>query len=154
MGRMLTWMSKPDTAIPDNSWAGFLDYMAAASILLIVVAVVVTILCYTASAKRRKIFAVDHLFAPYTPMNWILMAIPAAFVAGSICLWQYDAALETTEGRWGIALQLTILTGALSALLSYLLIILIPSFTPAKFRYRPAPFLAKKAMAAKTGGRN
>ena len=50
MGQLLFWMSKPDSGIPDNSWAGFLDLMAAMTALVILVTVVIIILCYTSAA--------------------------------------------------------------------------------------------------------
>ena len=147
MGRLLFWMSKPDSGIPDSSWAGFLDLMAAMTALVILVTVVITILCYASAAGRRKVYFLDDLFASYTPMRWILLAIPAALVAGGLCFWQYEGALDSTEGRWGVALQIALLNGVLSAMIAYLFIILVHRFTPAKFRYRPAPYLQKKRVA-------
>jgi hypothetical protein len=140
-------MSKPDSGIPDSSWAGFLDLMAAMTALVILVTVVITILCYASAARRRKVYFLDDLFASYTPMRWILLAIPAALVAGGLCFWQYEGALDSTEGRWGVALQIALLNGVLSAMIAYLFIVLVPRFTPAKFRYRPAPYLHKKRVA-------
>jgi hypothetical protein len=83
--------------------------MAAMTALVILVTVVITILCYTSAAGRRKVYFLDDLFASYTPMRWILLAIPAALIAGSLCFWQYEGALDSTEGRWGVALQIALL---------------------------------------------
>ncbi|HLK63014.1 MAG TPA: hypothetical protein VKU19_06220 [Bryobacteraceae bacterium] len=148
MGRLLFWMSKPDSGVPDSSWVGFLDLMAAMTALVTLVTVVITILCYSSAAGRRKVYVLDDLFASYTPMRWILLAIPAALLAGGLCFWRYEGALDSTEGRGGVALQIILLNGMVSAMIAYLLIILVHRFTPAKFRYRPAPYLHKRRVGS------
>ena len=144
MGRILIWLDKPDSGIPDTSWDGFLDSMAAVAVWAVIVTVVLTVIFYTAAARRRKIYFPGDLFATYSPMYWIFLALPSAILSGAVCFWQYEGALNSTQGRLGVVLQIVFLIGIASALLSYLLIVVVPGFTPAKFRYRAAPYLHKR----------
>ena len=100
MGRIFFWMNKPDPGIPDTAWAAFLDWLAAMTIVTVAVIVVLTVLLYARSARQRRIFSISDVFAPYTPMRWILLALAGAVLAGVLCLWQYQTSLSTLDGEW------------------------------------------------------
>lgn len=147
MDRLFFWLMKPDPGIPDNAWIVFLGTLASITAFVVLVTVVLTMLFYTGAASRRRVYFPSDLFAPYTPMRWILLALPGALVAGGLCYWQYSEALGSTGGELGVSLQIALLNGVLSALISYLLIAFVGKFTPAKFRYRPAPYRHKPKAA-------
>jgi hypothetical protein len=143
MGRLFFFLSKPDPLIADDAWMGFLDGMAAMAAIVVLATVGVTILSYMIATRRRKVYVPDDLFAPFTPMYSLLWAIAGALAAAVLCFSQYLPALESSEGRLGIAAQIALVTGVLCALISYLLIAFAP-VTPRKYAYRPAAFLHKR----------
>jgi hypothetical protein len=142
MGRFFFFLDKPEL-IPDDMWATFLDGMAAMAAFVVLATVGVTILSYVIAARRRKVHVPDDLFAPFTPMYSLLWAIAGALAAGVLCFTQYLPALDSSEGRFGVTAQIALVTGALCALISYLLIAFAP-ITPKKYAYRPASFLHKR----------
>ena len=139
MGRMFFWMREaPDqTHIVTQTWNAFLDSMAGTSVGLIVVVTFLIVMLYTGSARRRRVHVPNDLFAAYTPMYWLLLAVLAAITAGCVCAWQYHDLLPAeSTGQLDTSLYIGIWTGLWTFVLGYLAI-LTPGITPAKFRYRP-----------------
>ena len=139
MGKVFFWMTEsPDPCqIVTQTWNAFLDSMAAASVGVIVVITLLIVILYAGSAKRRRIHTPDDLFAAYTPMYWLLLAVVAAVVAGCTCAWQYhDLLPPESGGQISTSISIGVWTGLWTFVLGYLAI-LIPGITPAKFRYRP-----------------
>jgi ABC-type Fe3+ transport system permease subunit len=137
MGSLLFWMNKPDPKIADLAWNGFLDTMAAVTLAALLAAVIAIVWLYAVSARRRRVFFPGDLFTAYTPLWWLLLAVPAGLLAGGFCFSQYEDMLKFTEGRMGLVAQFTMLVIVLSATISYFLIVAVGPLTPAKFRGRP-----------------
>jgi sterol desaturase/sphingolipid hydroxylase (fatty acid hydroxylase superfamily) len=140
MGQIFFWIAKPTPFIPDTTWAAFKDGMAAMGAIVVAVVVVVTLLLYRESARRRKVLHPGDLFAPYTPMYSIFIAVAGALFVGIWCSLQYVPSLATSEGQFGVSAQIGLVCGLAAACISYLLIAFVSDLTPAKFCYRPFPF--------------
>jgi hypothetical protein len=141
MGSFLSLLQeKPLPDIPDTSWAAFLDGIAAFTVLIVLGFTLLTLLAYALWARKKKIHFIYDLFAPYTPLAWIFLCIPAGLVAGGYCFWQYYQVLSVNEGGLLIAAKIAALAIFITGLASYVLILCIPGLTPRKFRYRAAPF--------------
>jgi uncharacterized membrane protein len=137
MGKFFFWMvDPPDPQILVESWTNFLDLVAAVSIILIVVTVILTAWLYSVSANRRKIHVPNDLFAPYTPMRWLLLALVPLIITGGVAAWKYQDMLSSGVGEASTAVQVALWSGLLTFLLAYTAM-LLPHITPAKFRYRP-----------------
>jgi hypothetical protein len=146
MHRLLFWMSEPyDHQVAQVDWERYVDSMSWMCFLLVLLALAVMLLGYEASARRRKIQRPADLFAPYTPLLWLLVAAPAGIAAGVIAAVSYEAHLgEQATGALPVGMQFAILTLAAALSFGYAAM-LAPGITPAKFRYRPwKPFLQKR----------
>ncbi|MEK7752161.1 MAG: hypothetical protein AAB654_09620 [Acidobacteriota bacterium] len=153
MNRIFFWMhDPPDGNILGEDWEQYLNSMAASYILVVLLAVLATVLIYRAAAARKKIHAPPDVFAPYTPIYWLCLSVPAGIVMAMICIWTYGEKFGDQAG----GLTYTATTLALWTFLGCLLLgylgILIPGITPPKFRYRPLwPFCRKRGL--RTGGK-
>ena len=137
MGRFFFWMvDPPSPQILAESWANYLDLVAAVSISLILITVVFTTWMYWISARHRRVHEPSDLFAPYTPMRWLLLALVPLAVCAGVAAWKYQDMLNSGEGEASIAMQVALWSGLLTFLLAYAAM-LLPHITPAKFRYRP-----------------
>lgn len=139
MGSMFFWRQNPPGTgqISVEKWTQFLDSMASISLLIIAVTVLIIVAGYSYSAANRKVRQPEDVFATYTPMFWLFVALLAALAAGGICWWQYGDALgENAPGVEAFAFEIALWTGLWSFLLAYA-VMLVPGVTPQKFRYRP-----------------
>lgn len=145
MGYLLDWwLNKPDEGISDTSWMAFLNTMSIVLLLAVSVTVIFTLICYRLVARRRKIFSLEDVFAPFTPMYSVFWSVAAGVMVALAVSSQYAATLDTTQGEFGILLRLATVSVIAAAAISYLLIIAVPPLTPDKFRYRPAPYLHRR----------
>jgi hypothetical protein len=136
---MFFWMQNPpDTVnILGERWSEYLDTMASACLFVVIVFVVLTLLLYSSSAARKKIRLPADVFAPYTPIYWLCLSIPAGILMAVICVWTFaDMLGDKAGGIAHTAATLALWAFVWTLLLSYLGI-LIPGITPPKFRYRP-----------------
>jgi hypothetical protein len=147
MGSMLSWMGKPNVLIPDDVWDGFLNNVAPLFYAIVLATILLTLAIYHFSAKRRRVSSVNDVFATFTPMFWILLAIPGGILACVLCIVNYP--VEFALGGRSFCLEMLFLGCLLIALVSYLLIVFVPALTPAKFRYRPAAYLHRRKTASR-----
>lgn len=153
MSRIFFWMQvPPDGNILGENWDQYLNTMAAIYLLVVLLAVVATVLIYRAAAASKKIHVPDDVFAPYTPIYWLCLSVPAGIAMAIICVWTYGKTFgEQAGGMEYTAATLGWWTFLTCLVLGYLGI-LIPGITPAKFRYRPLWLLCRK-WGVRTGGK-
>jgi heme/copper-type cytochrome/quinol oxidase subunit 2 len=156
MEKMFFWMQDPiDMLIKEDKWAKFLEFMSMVSVITIGVTVVLIVVFYALSARARKIHQPGDLFAPYTPMYWLLLSLIACLVVGVVCASYYHADLDpkpnaAVDGLFVVSTELALWTGLWTFLLSYILIAFTPC-TPPKFKYRPRwLFVRSKGVRAGT----
>jgi hypothetical protein len=134
---MFFWLQDPlDISIAQKDWTSFLDLMAASTLLIIIVSIFAIDSLYSWSAVKRKVHHPDDLFAPYTPMRWLLLSVVAGLIAAGVCLVQYWDRFPNAVGSVPAATSIGFWTLFWSLLIGYI-IILVPGSTPPKFRYRP-----------------
>ena len=135
---LLFWMDNPpDPDIEFLRWQAFREVMANWVLGAVLVATAIILLCYFIHASRRKIRSASDLFAAYTPMYWLWLAVLPGIVVFLIYWLDYskifhDSPISYMSGAVVVSLWTTFLT----LVVSYLLM-LMPGVTPAKFRYRP-----------------
>jgi len=148
MNSVLFWVSSFDKEVPFENWERFINAMGFVVILTVVLSVFAIAALYNWSAFRKRISTPGDLFAPYTPMYWLLLCILSGLTAGVISAVEYDAILGTegTTGAGKFVVSTEIFGGTLLSvcLLAWLCILLMPFLTPSKFRYRPLWLFVKR----------
>ncbi len=135
---LLFWMDNPpDPDIEFLRWQGFREVMANWVLGAVLVATAIILCCYIIHVSRRMIRTASDLFAAYTPMYWLCLAILPGIVVFAIYARDYSkifsgSPISYMSGAVVVALWTTFLT----LFVAYLLM-LLPGVTPAKFRYRP-----------------
>lgn len=139
---LLPWMDfPPDPNIDLKRWLAFRQVMANWLLVAVLVTMVGILIAYAVHARRKKIHAPSDLFASYTPMYWLALAVVPGVVIFFIYKRDYGRIFNTSpisymSGAVGVALWTILLT----ILLAYLTM-LFPHVTPPKFRYRPYWFI-------------
>lgn len=139
---ILPWMRlPPDPNMELTTWSGFHTEMAAAVILCVTLVTTAIIILYSLSAHRKRIHTPKDLFAPYTPMRWLLLSVVSAVAMFLVYAIRYErffsgARVSYTSGAPWVALW----AGFLTLLAAYFLMWL-PFITPARFKYRPRRLL-------------
>ena len=145
MGMLLFWQwSPPDPDMAVTLWRTFLDDMAGWLVGCVALGVVLISVCYSVHARRKPIRQADDVFASYTPMAWLAVAVvPAAVLF--VAYWsEFDRLFSQTRVSWvGGAVALAVAGGLATLVLSYAAMWL-PLITPRKFRYRPRAFLMRQ----------
>ncbi len=127
----------PDPDIEFLHWQAFRKMMANWVLGAVLIAIAVILCCYSIHAARRKIRTASDLFAAYTPMYWLWLAVLPGVAVFLAYRHEYPKIFaESPISYLSGAVVVGLLTTFLTFLVSYLLM-LIPGVTPAKFRYRP-----------------
>lgn len=142
MGILFGWLSSPPD-VAQEDWANFLNLYSFVFLVVLALTVLGTVLGYRSAARHYRVFSASDVFRPFTPMRWLLLAFAGATVAALVGLFQFHATLNTWAGAPGFASLMFLLTGLLSAILSYLLIVFWTDLTPPHLQFRPAPYLHK-----------
>lgn len=114
--------------------------VAMAALMVIIVFALGTVFGYAYSARSRKIRASRDVYRSYWRMFlWLLLALPACFVA----IWiAFSASKDLLEDyatfRWEFSIEVGFITAFLCVVVSYFAIAFGPkALTPNKLRYRP-----------------
>ena len=150
MGMLLFWQwNPPDPEMAVTLWRTFLDIMAGWLVPCVLVCVVVTAACYSAHARSKRIRQSGDVFASYTPIVWLVLAVaPAAILF--VAYWiEFERVFPAARVSWvGGATMLAVVGGLATLILSYWAMWL-PLITPRKFRYRPRTLLMKRSLTRK-----
>jgi hypothetical protein len=136
MGSLLLWMqTPPEPEMPLQVWQAFLDTMATYLLISIVVGVAVMSLCYGLHTRLRHIRSPHDVFAPFTPLAWLAVALlPAAMmVYGYASEFRLSFPIARTSEYGGGTLA--VIAAFVTLVAGYLL--MWTPLTPRKFRYRP-----------------
>jgi hypothetical protein len=137
MGGFFFWMGDPPVQdILALSWTNYVNSMGAIALMVTGTTILAIGGLYFLTASRRKVFEPADLFAPYTPMYWLLLSILPVLAVGGVAGWTYEDALNSSVGQASTSLQMGLWSGLVTLAFSYALM-LFPGITPAKFRYRP-----------------
>jgi len=133
-----------------KDWDTYLDKVALATVVILLITVLSIVGLYAYFARRRRILSPANLFQPYDCMLWLLLSLPAGFIAGIIA-GLTDLPLtplsDSVQARVCTGMELiptAIQIGLATALPCFVvaaLLILIPGITPPAFKYRPQEWL-------------
>jgi len=147
MGILLSWLSNPD--IPVDEWNKFLDNFSWFVCALVLACVALILARYRMKAGQRVVHFPAHVFADYEPMKTLRWAFLGGAIAAILFFVQSDNVLQHGHYlfRLGFSAELFFLISGFCYLIGWLCIAYIDTLTPAKFRYRPAPFRYTRKVA-------
>jgi hypothetical protein len=142
MPNLFGWIGNPaPLSIDYPTWVAFQLTLTSLVAGLTLSGAGITLLVYVIAARRRRIVAPGDVFLPYRPL-WALMVAPVMGVTVAIlCFAQLNPIVDSITSKAGISAEAFAVTTILSAVIAYVLIVLMPGLTPARFRYRPAWYL-------------
>jgi hypothetical protein len=144
---LLFWLTEqpdPDgVRMSASAWEAFIDSTAGWLLAAVLLATVAIVSSYVIHARRRRIRSPQDLFAPFTPLKWLLLSLAPAVVLGYRYYSLFEATFPTTAFRPTLsAIEVAAWTGLLTFILSHL-IVMLPIITPSRYRFRPIWFVMR-----------
>lgn len=141
MPNLFGWIGNPaPLSIDYPTWVAFQLTLTSLVVGLTLSGVGIILLAYVIAAKRRRIVAPGDVFLPYRPLGALMVAPVMGLAVAILCFAQLNPIVDSIT-KAAISAEAFAVTTILSAVIAYVLIVLMKGLTPARFRYRPAWYL-------------
>ena len=146
MGRLFFWMtSSPDANIVNQTWTDYLDYLGFIAVIALAASTLLTLLAYSTGARAIKITRPADYFEPHGPTKSLLVSLLAGAIVLGVGFMTYESRVGSVVGMASSIGLAAIWITVLTAVLSWLLILVLPGMNPANCKYRATElFMSKK----------